>query len=65
MEPVPGTNEVQPTDGVEPVMETIEAPMPMIGDQTPEEESARTLTDTEQETVQVSAPMTRMWLRLT
>jgi hypothetical protein len=65
MEPVLGTDEVQPTDGVEPVVETVEAPTPMIGDQTPEEESARTLTDTEQETVQVSAPMTPMSMAAT
>jgi hypothetical protein len=52
--------EVQPTDGMEPIVETVEAPMPMIGDQTPEEESARTHTDTEQETVQVSSQSTPM-----
>jgi hypothetical protein len=55
---MPGTDEVQPTDGVEPVVETVDAPTPMIGDYTPEEESARILTDTKQETVQVSAPTT-------
>jgi hypothetical protein len=49
---------VQLTDGVEPVVETVDAPTPMIGDHKPEEESARTLTDTEQETVQESAPTT-------
>jgi chromosome segregation ATPase len=37
----------------------------MIGDQTPEEESAGTLMDTEQETVQVSAPMTPMSMAAT
>jgi hypothetical protein len=53
---VPGTDEVQPTDGVEPVVETVDAPTPMIGDHMPKEESALVHTDTEQETVQVSAP---------
>jgi hypothetical protein len=33
-EPVLGTDAVQTTDGVEPVVEMVEAPMPMIGDQT-------------------------------
>jgi hypothetical protein len=60
MEPVPGTDEVQPTNGVEPVVETVEAPTPMIRDQTPEEESARILTDTKQETIQVSSQSTPM-----
>jgi hypothetical protein len=57
-EPVPGTNEVQPTNGVEPIVETVDAPMPMIENHTPEEESTRVHTDTEQETVQVSSPST-------
>jgi hypothetical protein len=60
LEPVPATDEVQPTDGVEPVVETVDVPMPMIGDHTPEEESARVHMDTKQETVQVSAPTTPM-----
>jgi hypothetical protein len=55
MEPVPGTEEVQPTEGVEPFVETVDAPTPMIGDQMPEEESAQTHTDTEQGTLQVSS----------
>jgi hypothetical protein len=49
-EPIRGTDEVQPTDGVELVVETVDAPTPMIEDHTPEEESARVHTDTEQET---------------
>jgi hypothetical protein len=36
-EPVPSTDEVQPTDGVEPIMETVEVPTPMNRDQTPED----------------------------
>jgi hypothetical protein len=51
---------VQPTDGMEPIVETVDAPTPMIGDHTLEEESAQVHTDTEQETVQVSAPSTPM-----
>jgi hypothetical protein len=54
-EPVPCTDEVQPTNGVEPFVETVDAPTPMIGDHTLEEESARTHTDTEQGTVQASS----------
>jgi hypothetical protein len=41
-------------------VETVDAPTPMIGDHTPEEESAQVHTDTEQETVQVSALTTSM-----
>jgi hypothetical protein len=52
---MPGTDELQPTDGVEPFVETVDASTPMIRDHTPEEESARVHTDTEQETVQGSA----------
>jgi hypothetical protein len=59
-EPVLGTDEVQLTDGGEPVVETVDAPTPMIGDQTPEEQCARMNTDTEQETVQLSSPSTPM-----
>jgi hypothetical protein len=51
-------DEVQPTDGAEPVMEMVDVPTPMIEDHTQEEESARVNTDTEQEIVQVSSPST-------
>jgi hypothetical protein len=50
-EPVPDTEEVQPTDGVEPFVETVDAPRLEIGNQTPEGESARTQTDPEQGSV--------------
>jgi hypothetical protein len=52
-EPVLGTDEVQPTDGVEPVVETVDAPTPMIEDQAPEENFAQGHTDTERETIPV------------
>jgi hypothetical protein len=57
-QPVPGTDEVQLIDGIEPVVETVDAPTSMIEDHTPEEESAWVNTDTEQETIQVSSPST-------
>jgi hypothetical protein len=57
-EPVLGTDEVRSTDGGEPLMETVDAPTPMIEDQMPEEEVERTNTDTEQEIVPVSPPST-------
>jgi hypothetical protein len=57
-EPVLGTDEVWPPANTEPVMETGDAPTPMIEDQTPEEEVARTNTDTEQEIVPMSPPLT-------
>jgi hypothetical protein len=56
------TNEVQLTDGVEPVVETVDAPTRMIKDQVPEE-VARDHTDTERETVPVtpsSSPVSTM-----
>jgi hypothetical protein len=40
-EPLPGTDEVHQTDGVEPVVETVDAPTPMIGDNKLEEQSVR------------------------
>jgi hypothetical protein len=60
LEPVPGTDEVQAIDGGEPVVEMVDAPTPMIRDHTSEEESAQVHTNTEHETVQVSAPSTPM-----
>jgi hypothetical protein len=47
-EPVLGTDEVRPTDGVEPVVETVDAPTPMI-EQAPQENIAQGHTDTERE----------------
>jgi hypothetical protein len=47
IEPVLGMDEVHLTDGVEPVAKTVDAPTPMIGDDTPEEQSARMNTDNE------------------
>jgi hypothetical protein len=55
-DPIRGTDEVRPTDGVEPVVETVDAPAPMLRDQAPEEQGARDPTDTEQDTVPVSPP---------
>jgi hypothetical protein len=46
VDPVLGTDEVQLTDGVEPVVETVDALTPMIADHMPEEESTRINTDT-------------------
>jgi hypothetical protein len=57
-EPVLSTDEVRTTDNGEPVVETGDAPTPRITEQTPEEEVARTTTDTEQETTPVSKPST-------
>jgi hypothetical protein len=48
-EPVLNTDEVRPTDGVDPIVETVDAPTPMIEDQAPKE-VARDHTDTERET---------------
>jgi hypothetical protein len=53
-EPVLGTDEVRPTGGVEPVVETVDASTPMIEDQAPEENIAREHTYTDWETVPVS-----------
>jgi hypothetical protein len=47
---------VRPTDGAEPVVETVDTPTPMIEDQAPEEHATRDPTDTERETVPVSPP---------
>jgi hypothetical protein len=55
-EPILGTDEVRPTDGVEPVMETVDAPTPMIEDHTPEEKIARINIDTEWDTVLLCPP---------
>jgi septal ring-binding cell division protein DamX len=54
--PVLVTEEVRPTDGAEPVGETVDAPTPMIEDQAPKEHAARDPTDTERETIPVSPP---------
>jgi hypothetical protein len=51
-----GTDEVRPTDGTEPVVETVDALTPMIEDQAPEEHAARHPTDIERETISVSPP---------
>jgi hypothetical protein len=47
-------DEVRPTDGVEPVVETVDAPTLMIEDQAREVNIAWEHTDTERETVSVS-----------
>jgi hypothetical protein len=44
------------TDGVEPVVETIDAPTPMIEDHAPEKDIAQDPMDTKRETVPVSPP---------
>jgi hypothetical protein len=54
--PVLGTDEVRPTDGAEPVLETVDTPMPMIEDQAPADDIARDPTDTKRETIPVSPP---------
>jgi hypothetical protein len=46
-DPVLGIDEVRLTDGVEPVMETVDAPAPLADKSTPEEENAWINTDTE------------------
>jgi hypothetical protein len=42
-----GTDEVQPTDVIEPIMETVNAPTLMISNQKPKEEVARNNIDSE------------------
>jgi hypothetical protein len=54
VDPILSTNEVWPTDGVEPIVEMVDAPTPMIEDQAPMEDIARDHTDTKQEIVPVS-----------
>jgi hypothetical protein len=55
-EHVLGTDEVRPTNGAEPIVETVDAPTTMIEDQVPTEDIAWDPTDTEWETVPVSPP---------
>jgi hypothetical protein len=50
-EPILGTDEVWPTDGVEPIVEMVDAPTPMINDQALVEDIARDHMDIERETV--------------
>jgi hypothetical protein len=40
-DPILGTDEVRLTDDIEPVVETVDTPTPMIKDQAPEENIAR------------------------
>jgi hypothetical protein len=54
-EPVLSTDEVRPTDGVEPVVETVSMPMPIKATQAPED-IPRDHTDTERESIPVSPP---------
>jgi hypothetical protein len=51
-----GTDEVRPTDGVEPVVETVDTPALIIDNPTSEEDIARIQTDTEWDTVPLSPP---------
>jgi hypothetical protein len=55
-EPVLCTDEVRPTDSVEPVVKTVGAPTPIVEANQAPEDIARDQTDTERETVPVSPP---------
>jgi chromosome segregation ATPase len=55
-DPVLGTDEVRPTDGVEPIMETVDIPAPLVDNPTPEEDIAQINMDTKQDTIPLRPP---------